>query len=72
MVTLKCSNCDSVLTHSTRGDGIILVEPCSCRGDCPMCGGSGCDFDVRGHTRPCPCRSESRTSTNEGTGTTTG
>lgn len=72
MATLKCSNCGSTLTHSTEEGDVLVVDPCSCRGDCPMCGGSGCDFDVKGRTRPCPCRSESRTLTNEGAGTTPG
>ena len=58
MAVLKCSNCDSVLTHSTKEDGVISVEPCSCRGNCPLCGGSGVDFDAKGYTRPCPCTIE--------------
>jgi hypothetical protein len=65
---LKCSNCGSTLTSTPNEGGTVLeVNPCSCRGDCPLCGGSGVDFDARGQTRPCPCRS-----TGEGAKTATG
>ena len=57
-VTLQCSNCGSELvTETTNTSEVVKVTPCSCRGDCPLCGGSGVDFDARGNTRPCPCKS---------------
>lgn len=56
---LKCSNCGSALTSTLEDGGTVLrVDPCSCRGDCPLCGGSGVDTDARGNHRSCPCRIE--------------
>lgn len=57
--TLKCSNCGSSLTSTPTDEGTVLeVNPCSCEGRCLLCGGSGVDFDARGHSRPCPCKTE--------------
>lgn len=55
-VVLECSNCGATLKGIPTEGGRIEVTPCSCRGDCPLCGGSGMDLDARGNSRPCPCK----------------